>query len=716
VVTQVTDSGVIEFTDVDFTDTHTVSVDDNDTDYLGSLTATIADDTTGDQGGNIVWDFAVDNTDIVNLGAGEQLNQDYTVTVADGKGGTAQEVVSITLNGANDAASINGISNGSVTEDSTFNTQGTLTVTDVDQNQAHTKTISNQVGVYGSFSVDENGNWIYNLDNASVAVQSLIAGQVDTETFVVSSLDGTATQEVTVTINGTNDVPIFGATDVTGGVTELLTATGDLTDTGTISFTDADITDTHTTSVKAAGTTTPLGELTSMVNTTNGTIDWSYSVAASAVEYLAAAEIKIEQFTITLDDGNGGQVERTVSVSITGTNDVPVITSGVQAGAVVEDSTLTASGQITSSDVDNGATATYTGDETGTYGSFAVNATTGAWTYVLDNAATNVQTLAAGEEHTESFVVQVTDGLGGVADETVNVLVTGTNDASGPPVDIEDVSTGFESGFDGWQTIGSTSIVNSNDGSGNMAQMSGTGASETAIEEFFGDDIPNSYQGTYGSAIKTTLSLEAGDTISFDYYFNTSDYLPYNDFSVFMGVDGNMELLSNVAMVGDYGESEWQTMELTIVDTGIYDIGFASINAIDTVLHSQLWVDNLQIAPSTNDTGGEAFNGTTGNDIIVGSESDDILTGLGGDDTLTGGFGADTFFFNPEGGDDTITDFGTGDDVIDLSAFTGMGYDNVILNSTQTEDGVNIDLGNGNSVTLVGVSLDSLDAGDFAFG
>jgi hypothetical protein len=78
--------------------------------------------------------------------------------------------------------------------------------------------------------------------------------------------------------------------------------------------------------------------------------------------------------------------------------------------------------------------------------------------------------------------------------------------------------------------------------------------------------------------------------------------------------------------------------------------------------------------------------------------------------------GADTFFFNPEGGNDIITDFGTGDDVIDLSAFTGMGYDNVILNSTQTEDGVNIDLGNGNSVTLVGVSLDSLDAGDFAFG
>jgi len=100
--TPLTDTGFIEFTDVDFTDMHNVSVDDKGTDYVGSLTATIVDDSTGDQAGNIIWDFAVDNADIVNLGAGEQLIQDYTVTVADGKGGTVQEVVSITLNGTND--------------------------------------------------------------------------------------------------------------------------------------------------------------------------------------------------------------------------------------------------------------------------------------------------------------------------------------------------------------------------------------------------------------------------------------------------------------------------------------------------------------------------------------------------------------------------------------------------------------------------------------
>ena len=56
-----------------------------------------------------------------------------------------------------------------------------------------------------------------------------------------------------------------------------------------------------------------LGSLTASVNpdTVNGLggmINWNYSVAASAVEYLAEGQTKVEQFTIALDDGNGGTV------------------------------------------------------------------------------------------------------------------------------------------------------------------------------------------------------------------------------------------------------------------------------------------------------------------------------------------------------------------------------------------------------------------------
>ena len=43
--------------------------------------------------------------------------------------------------------------------------------------------------------------------------------------------------------------------------------------------------------------------------------------------------------------------------------------------------------------MDTGATATWSGDATGTYGSFAITAG-GAWTYTLDNADSDTNALA----------------------------------------------------------------------------------------------------------------------------------------------------------------------------------------------------------------------------------------------------------------------------------------------------------------------------------
>ena len=51
--------------------------------------------------------------------------------------------------------------------------------------------------------------------------------------------------QIDVTITGTNDAPVVAATDVTGAVTEQVTPAGNLTDSGTIAFTDVDLTDAH---------------------------------------------------------------------------------------------------------------------------------------------------------------------------------------------------------------------------------------------------------------------------------------------------------------------------------------------------------------------------------------------------------------------------------------------------------------------------------------
>src|SRR5206468_3399135 len=87
-----------------------------------------------------------------------------------------------------------------------------------------------------------------------------------------------------------------------------------------------------------------------------GQLTWTYTVADAAVEYLAKDQTRVESFTITLDDGNGGLITKQIDVTITGTNDAPVITAQDLVGAVTEQITpvgnLTDSGVITFSDVD----------------------------------------------------------------------------------------------------------------------------------------------------------------------------------------------------------------------------------------------------------------------------------------------------------------------------------------------------------------------------
>jgi len=74
--------------------------------------------------------------------------------------------------------------------------------------------------------------------------------------------------------------------------------------------------------------------------------------------------------------------------------------------------------------------------------------------------------------------------------------------------------------------------------------------------------------------------------------------------------------------------------------------------------------------------GGQTITGTDGNDDLRGGGGDDIITagdgfdvlsGLVGDDTLTGGALGDTFIFVQDNGNDTITDFEAGSDLLDFS-------------------------------------------------
>ena len=156
------------------------------------------------------------------------------------------------------------------------------------------------------------------------------------------------------------------------------------------------------------------------------------------LQSLAVGESLIDSFTYAIRLGNGTLSWATAQVQFSGTNDAPVISGTVNNAAdlVQEDSDLSATGTLTSADIDNGATAIWTikGNASGSYGSLALTGNSGVWTYNLANGTNGVagavQSLAAGETVTDTFTVRVTDDQGAFDDQTVTITITGTNDAA----------------------------------------------------------------------------------------------------------------------------------------------------------------------------------------------------------------------------------------------------------------------------------------------
>lgn len=102
--------------------------------------------------------------------------------------------------------------------------------------------------------------------------------------------------------------------------------------------------------------------------------------------------------------------------------------------------------------------------------------------------------------------------------------------------------------------------------------------------------------------------------------------------------------------------------------------------------------------------GDDKLTGLLGNDLLDGGTGNDRIDGGGGDDTLTGSAGKDTFVFVEGGGNDTITDFELGVDVITFAG-TRLTVKDILLDSAETTDGVLVTFDSGDTVLLKDVHL-----------
>ena len=334
--------------------------------------------------GPINYTYSAPDTAFDFLAQGETLTVTYNVTVTGGNGPSSQ-LVTIPITGSNDAPVITSTApSQALTEDggAQVSASGAISFIDVDLTDTHTASFAAQgTGYLGTFTLapitQDSGNggtgqlgWSFSVDNS--AIDYLGVGESLVQRYNVTVDDGhggTAVQTVTVTINGTNDAPVITSTAPSqavtedGGVQGSGGESGTESTSGTISFTDVDFTDTHTASFAAQGTgylgTFSLAPITQdSGNGGTGQLGWSFSVDKSAIDYLATGENLVQRYNVTLDDGHGGTAVQTVTVTINGTNDAPVIDQGPQTASVT-DSIPVAHGQFTATDVDRTDTQTW---------------------------------------------------------------------------------------------------------------------------------------------------------------------------------------------------------------------------------------------------------------------------------------------------------------------------------------------------------------------
>jgi len=189
---------------------------------------------------------------------------------------------------------------------------------------------------------------------------------------------------------------------------------------------------------------------------TEGTINWRFDSGAQTFDFLALNEVLTLTFTVGANDPATGGDTQEVVITITGTNDLPVVAgdtgqvfeNGVGGPSVSVGNALTNDSDLDESDVlsvtlisfdgapfagsTNGAGPVAPGGTKsvdGFYGTLEMKSD-GTFIYTLDSNLPQVRSLVAGETRVDTFTYTVSDGKGGVLPEKIRVTINGADGAS----------------------------------------------------------------------------------------------------------------------------------------------------------------------------------------------------------------------------------------------------------------------------------------------
>ncbi|MHC2254502.1 VCBS repeat-containing protein [Bradyrhizobium embrapense] len=459
--------------------------------------------------GSATWTYSLADGAFDFLAAGETLTLTYMVRVDNNyplSNETGFNTITITITGTNDTPVVTSAAQvGSITElPWTTNSavpdtaHGTVTFTDADLTDTHTVTITGvteagvtsglaneatvlswlSLGALADSTDGVTGSRPWTFSAADRSFDYLAAGETLTLIYTVQIDDhhgGVVTVPVTITIVGTDDNPVITSPTQAAAITEAEGVTGSTkpdTASGTVTFTDADLSDTHSVtvaSVTETGVTTGLPDqatilswlsLGTLKDSTGGIIGsnaWTFSAADKNFDYLAAGEKLTLTYLIQVDDHHGGVVTQPVTITITGTNDVPTFTSAPPTASITEAIGETGStkpdvaqGVVAFADVDlsdthsmsitgvaeSGTTTGLPEDESTVLNWLSLGTLTdstghvnGSQAWTFSAADNNFDYLAAGETLTLTYTVKIDDHHGGVISEPVTITINGSNDA-----------------------------------------------------------------------------------------------------------------------------------------------------------------------------------------------------------------------------------------------------------------------------------------------
>ena len=213
-----------------------------------------------------------------------------------------------------------------------------------------------------------------------------------------------------------------------------------------------------------------------------------------------------------------------------------------------------------------------------------------------------------------------------------------------------------------------------------------------------------------GIGVGAGQSIGAGDTLTFDYSASGGVQslvlgIGYGSSAV---LTGSTSITYTIKYVGDSSTQDPENVTVTDNNNGDgLSIVSATGQAIESITIQNVSGDNflitgvssaaiissetvnLEFSYTAEDLDGDAVvfdansgdghfeiallpsvTGNSSNNTLSGSNADDFIQGGIGNDVLTGGLGDDVFAWtlaDADGGQDTITDFGTGNDIIDIS-------------------------------------------------